>query len=264
MKKQFGSGALTAWAILPLGSLAVPCGAAPDPTSITGKLGDAPVITNNPPAVAVAQFIATEGKPFHGSVVAVSSPDGTGVFFQVNFRNLPTDGVCGPYEYHLHERALPPDGNCSAAGGHLDPFQRGQEIPCDINRPQSCQVGDLSGKHGKVAAPNLEFKRYRELYTSLTPDTTAFFANRSVVVHFPNGTRFACANFTSRDFLLDAKGVDGPRFEGLGPGMFGGPAGDLPGVGFGRGLGPWAGPGSGLLPPDGRPWFKRALSLLRM
>ncbi|KAL8404680.1 hypothetical protein RB594_009515 [Gaeumannomyces avenae] len=292
MRKRSGSGAFGACAILRLGLLVARYGAQADPETVTGKLSDAAVITNNPPAMAVAQWKASDDKPFHGSVIAFSSPDGTGVFFQVNFRNLPTD-TGGEYEYHIHDQPVPSDGNCNGTLAHLDPYERGQEIPCDKDKPETCQVGDLSGKHGKVAAPDFEFKRYREIYASLAPGIGAFFGNRSVVIHFPNSTRFMCANFTEQGFSLDEMGIDGPRFESWGPGMWGGsgrpgsgwggPPGGWPGGGNGRGGGRggggpggpggggwgspaegggWGGPGSGSQPPSGRPWY-RSLRMTR-
>jgi len=38
-------------------------------------------------------------------------------------------------------------------------------------------------------------RSYVDLYASLTPGIGVFFGNRSVVVHFANSTRLACANF---------------------------------------------------------------------
>jgi hypothetical protein len=54
--------------------------------------------------------------------------------------------------YHIHAYAVPADGNCSGTLGHLDPFVRGESPPCDPTQPQTCQVGDLSGKHGNITS----------------------------------------------------------------------------------------------------------------
>ena len=55
-----------------------------------------------------------------------------------------------PTVYHIHDQPVPADGNCTATLGHLDPFIRGEIPPCDPTQPETCQVGDLSGKHGNI------------------------------------------------------------------------------------------------------------------
>ena len=52
--------------------------------------------------------------------------------------------------YHIHEFAVPADGNCTGTGAHLDPYARTESPPCDASKPATCQLGDLSGKHGKI------------------------------------------------------------------------------------------------------------------
>ena len=52
--------------------------------------------------------------------------------------------------YHIHEKPVPEDGNCTATGAHLDPYKRGEAPPCDASALPTCQTGDLSGKHGKI------------------------------------------------------------------------------------------------------------------
>jgi hypothetical protein len=42
------------------------------------------------------------------------------------------------------------DGNCTKTLAHLDPFIRGEVTPCMKERPETCQVGDLAGKHGPM------------------------------------------------------------------------------------------------------------------
>ncbi len=39
--------------------------------------------------------------------------------------------------------------------------------------------------------------RYIDDYVSLNPNDPAFMGNRSLVIHFYNGTRFACANWVA-------------------------------------------------------------------
>jgi hypothetical protein len=50
--------------------------------------------------------------------------------------------------YHIHEKPVPADGNCTGTGAHLDPYKRGEVPICDAAKPESCQTGDLSGKFG--------------------------------------------------------------------------------------------------------------------
>lgn len=55
--------------------------------------------------------------------------------------------------YHVHLKPVPVNGTCADTGTHLDSFVRGTEPPCDSSQPQTCEVGDLSGKYGKVDGP---------------------------------------------------------------------------------------------------------------
>lgn len=129
---------------------------------------------------------------------------------------------------------MPDDGNCNKTLAHLDPYQRGQKPDCDAGEPQTCEVGDLSGKHGKIEGTNVQDRmyvataknrkrkkkskrktfvvrkitnvltqvrtntsRFHDMYTSLAEGIGAFVGNRSVVIHFANTTRFACSNFVA-------------------------------------------------------------------
>lgn len=65
--------------------------------------------------------------------------------------------------------AVPDDGNCTSTGPHLDPFERGEMPACDTALPQTCQVGDLAGKHGSIVTTDSE----RTYQTSYTDDFTA-------------------------------------------------------------------------------------------
>jgi hypothetical protein len=97
--------------------------------------------------------------------------------------------------YHLHEKPVPSDGNCTGTGAHLDPYKRGEVPICDASKPETCQTGDLSGKHGNITAQEWS-QEYVDLYSSTRPDINSYFGNLSVVVHLSNKTRIACANFT--------------------------------------------------------------------
>ncbi|EFY84439.1 hypothetical protein J3459_009822 [Metarhizium acridum] len=165
-------------------------------SAIAQATHDAPVVRNNPNVIYEAAL------PKHGfyhgnihvqgSVRASRGPGGTGVKFDVDFKSLPKEG--GPFLYHIHVNRVPADGNCTKTLAHLDPYGRGEDPPCDARAPQTCQVGDLSGKHGEPKIAPLKFY-FVDPYVSLAEGTEAFLGNRSIVVHFANKTRIACANF---------------------------------------------------------------------
>lgn len=164
----------------------------------TGALGNASVVENNPPGITYTAVLPSGLEKINGTVSATANPDGIGVKFQVKFANLPSSG--GPFSYHLHVAPVPSDGNCNGTLGHLDPFIRGEATPCEKSLPQTCQVGDLSGKHGKITSDPFT-RTYTDQFASTFDSIGAFFGNRSLVVHFANKTRITCANFT----LVDTK-----------------------------------------------------------
>ncbi|CZS91195.1 related to cytosolic Cu/Zn superoxide dismutase [Rhynchosporium agropyri] len=167
---------------------------------ITGKLGNSTVASNNP--IGKVYTATLPEKPFFnpknpkgnikGSISAAATSNGVGVKFTVRFENLPTSG--GPFLYHLHASPVPADGNCTKALTHLDPLIRGETTPCNDEYPQTCQVGDLSGKYGSIVSDPFE-ESYNDEYASTVPGSPAFFGNRSFVIHFANKTRITCANF---------------------------------------------------------------------
>ncbi|RCI15182.1 hypothetical protein L249_6940 [Ophiocordyceps polyrhachis-furcata BCC 54312] len=163
---------------------------------------NAPVIKSNPSgATFEAQLPAqafTAGSldgNVRGSIVASTPADGVGVEFKVRFDNVPQEG--GPFLYHIHVNDVPSNGNCTSTLAHLDPYKRGEDVPCDSSRPETCQVGDLSGKHGKPNSTSSgSFSAdYVDRFLSTSPESNAFFGNRSFVFHFANKTRITCANF---------------------------------------------------------------------
>ncbi|KAL2270100.1 hypothetical protein VTJ83DRAFT_2284 [Remersonia thermophila] len=174
--------------------------------SWTGKRGEASVITNNPlgyvyeavfPEEAFFKPAYPNGGNIEGSVTAEADPtgNGTGVRFTLTLSNLPpTDGAL---LYHIHAKPVPADGNCTATAAHFDPFERGQQPPCDASAPETCEVGDLSGKHGAIPANSTSFTyTFLDLYASTEPtNADGFFGDLSVVIHLANTTRVTCANF---------------------------------------------------------------------
>lgn len=72
---------------------------------VTGQLGDAKIVTNNPAGVVYEAHLPetaftkgsayAEGGNVKGFISATASPDGVGVVFTVKFSNLPKEG--GPF-----------------------------------------------------------------------------------------------------------------------------------------------------------------------
>lgn len=144
----------------------------------------APVLTDSPTEYI---YRATFDKGVTGSV-SFSSSNGT-VMVNVNLSGLPSSG--GPFLYHIHEKPVPADGNCTATLGHLNPYN-GSET---ATTPSEMEVGDLSGKHGTIPGTSYSTS-YFDQYLSLNPSNPAFLGGLSVVVHLNNLTRIACANIT--------------------------------------------------------------------
>ncbi|KAA8651973.1 hypothetical protein EYZ11_001769 [Aspergillus tanneri] len=157
---------------------------------------NAPVVEDNKPEIIYqAKLLEKDNSTVRGHFTAWTSNEGVGIKFHTEVWGLPNGDL--HYPYHIHAKPVPEDGNCYATGAHLDPYKRGDEIPCDINSPQTCQVGDLAGKHGPIFAPEDQTFEvyYSDYYLSNVKDTTSFFGNLSVVVHAPDNKRLNCGNF---------------------------------------------------------------------
>ncbi|KAF2731019.1 hypothetical protein EJ04DRAFT_584374 [Polyplosphaeria fusca] len=128
-----------------------------------------------------------------GYIEGVGGPDG--VRFNINLTGLPDVALYGPFPYHIHDVRVPADGNCTATLGHLDPTNRGELHMCDTSAPETCQVGDLAGKHGKIMAGGAVQMGFTDAYLSMDSGSEAFFGGLSIVLHTSNTTRITCANF---------------------------------------------------------------------
>lgn len=114
-------------------------------------------------------------------------------------RRPPANAPCHT-AYHIHVNPVI-DGNCTTTSTHLAPYNGPNDtVVCNAAESQFCQVGDLSGKHGKITPESLinggkYINMYTDVYVSALDSSPAFFGNRSIVVHAQNGTRLNCANF---------------------------------------------------------------------
>ncbi|KAI9933690.1 hypothetical protein ASPWEDRAFT_104112 [Aspergillus wentii DTO 134E9] len=172
--------------------------------SITGAQAasdtTAPVVTDNHDGrIYEAALLNKHATSVRGWLRASAPASGVGVKIQAEFWGFPAN-VSGPYPYHIHVSPVSQE-NCTTTGAHLDPYIRGETPPCDPNHPNTCQVGDLSGKHSPIyVAPNEPFAvEYTDLFLSLDKKNPAYIGNRSIVVHAPNSSRLNCGNFVPRD-----------------------------------------------------------------
>ncbi|KAG9261310.1 hypothetical protein AMEX_G26316 [Astyanax mexicanus] len=130
----------------------------------------------------------------------------------VNLTNL--NGRVGPYHVHLFPtptQRSPPESTCSNdnLGGHWNPFgvntQVGVYPPPYGSTHDLYEVGDLSSRHGSLANA-VDFQ------ASFTDWNLPLFGQnsivgRSVVLHQPNGTRFACASIGYSGEVITARAV---------------------------------------------------------
>ncbi|KAK1757831.1 hypothetical protein QBC47DRAFT_296684 [Echria macrotheca] len=159
-------------------------------TVVTGKMGDARVVKNNKVGETwVATFDGTQG--VKGTVTMVGWS--IGVNYTVDVTGLPAGK--GPFAFHVHLKPVPLGGTCADTGGHLDSFVRGDSPPCDSTAPQTCEVGDLSGKYGKVDGTTVK-KVFNDAYSALDKIMLGYIGERSIVFHDASSVRIACANIT--------------------------------------------------------------------
>lgn len=144
----------------------------------------------------------------------------------------------GPFKLSLYEAPVSGNGKCDGAKNVLDPFQRGDKPECDKKSPQTCQVGDLTGKHGEI--PKFQGvisvrQSFQDLYLSFKKEDKSFIGNGSVIVKNAKGDKIACGN------ILDVHGAAktwGPKGNGPPPEGHKGP-GYGPILGHGNAPPPW-------------------------
>ncbi|GEQ69825.1 hypothetical protein JCM33374_g3500 [Metschnikowia sp. JCM 33374] len=156
--------------------------------------GAAPQVSDSPTDTL---YKATFNKTISGSV-SFSSKNGS-TLIGVNISNLPSTG--GPFMYHIHEKPVPTNGSCAGTLGHFNPYNG----TVGAATPALHEVGDLSGKHGTINGTSIQTS-YIDQYVSLNPTDKAFINGLSVVVHFANSSRLACANIT-KDAVVVSSGA---------------------------------------------------------
>ncbi|KAL2796086.1 superoxide dismutase [Aspergillus keveii] len=165
--------------------------------ALSAAAQNAPIVADNQPvSFHHASLLDKDNATIWGGIQIRPQPNSNALQVEVLIGGIPENQALN---YHIHQYRVPEDGNCYATGAHLDPYGRGQTPPCDITQPQTCEVGDLSGKHGPAWAPPGEDFRatYLDFFLSNTPGEPAYFGDLSWVVHGPNSVRLSCGNFDS-------------------------------------------------------------------
>ncbi|KAL6452627.1 SOD6 Cell surface superoxide dismutase [Cu-Zn] 6 [Candida maltosa Xu316] len=157
----------------------------------------APKIKKNPKdVVAIADFPFGGDKNVKGNVV-FTAKQGKHVNVHIDMTGFPKNE--GPFLYHIHDRSVPGDGNCEAVGLHFNPYNASPN--CNEQKHDGyCQVGDLSGKHGLINTTCFELK-YTDPYLSLNKKSKSYIIGKSIVFHFSNMTKIACADIEEANDL---------------------------------------------------------------
>ncbi len=131
-------------------------------------------------------------------VIVFTQPDTTQLTqVQVNLSGLASQAG----QYHVHvtpiNSSVTSGQECSqtSVGGHFNP--RGVVGTCNSSNPSTCEVGDLSGKHG-------DFSLLATVATSYSDSTIVLsgvetIVGRSIVIHKSDGSRWVCANIKWKD-----------------------------------------------------------------
>ncbi|KAF9143264.1 hypothetical protein BGX30_000947 [Mortierella sp. GBA39] len=163
--------------------------------------------------LAFAGLVAAQGTPSADLKHGVANVTNLNGDFIVNFTfdkvdggiNVTLTGIKGlstamaidkaaGYQYHIHTDPVGPNYGCMATNGHLNPFNG--TAPCNTANLTSCEIGDLSGKHGNIvptADGTFSTIHYIDNQLSFTEPANGALVGRSVVIH-NNGTRIACGN----------------------------------------------------------------------
>jgi len=107
-------------------------------------------------------------------------------------------------EYHVHQFPLDdsnPNGPCSvqAVGGHFNP--NNGVVPCNPAAPNTCEVGDLSGKFGVLPTSVVDLTFVDPTLSLSGPNS---IVGKSLVVHDAGGNRWICASIVTPQFVAVA------------------------------------------------------------
>ena len=147
----------------------------------------------------ITSYVPLRGGRIGGNIYMVQYSDNA---TSVHSKLFSTDATSLNHNWHVHSNPVSSgDTSCSSTGGHYNP--RGvnttgdYSMLCSGSSPLQCEVGDLSGKGGRL---NFENNFGRSFYTDtdlpMNINSIISIANRSIVIHAADAGsgRVVCGN----------------------------------------------------------------------
>ncbi|KAK9760661.1 Cell surface superoxide dismutase [Cu-Zn] 4 [Basidiobolus ranarum] len=138
---------------------------------------------------AVATFSQED---FKGNFTFTSVTNGINIGVDVK-SVIPTSDL---YAWKVHESTLDASGSCTSAKSVLDPKKVGTSSQCTPTTPDTCQLGDLSGKSSKLNSTTPAFSVVVPGLSMDAHTSENSVVGRSLVIYRSDGTPLACANIT--------------------------------------------------------------------
>lgn len=147
------------------------------------------------------------GSGIHGHFLFSSDAHQEDVRVRLNIEGLESSALVGRhYHYHVHVNPVGKYHDCDATGGHLNPANLLESTVCNPKDLETCQVGDMSTKHGDIIGGTTPIQHsYLDSQLRFAPADYSM-VGRSVVIHNSEKKRIACGNVV---FGLEALKIKG-------------------------------------------------------
>lgn len=140
--------------------------------------------------VAVASVTGSQGVSGYFQFISAYKSSEVKVIYRITGLDTYKSDV---FTYHVHTNPVGPNNDCAATLEHLNPVRLPETEVCEPQNLATCEVGDLSGKHGKLFPGKSVERSYID--SQLRFDNPAYsMVGRSVVIHDAQKNRIACGN----------------------------------------------------------------------